>query len=1003
MKSFAASFHQVDMNWKISTSECILFIIFIIYNDNDCSFIRLILDLSNKLDIQHQQVKTLKQLYSNTLIEQRKQISDEISFLFRHAPIEYGRICEDILWKRNYYDCVKFFKKYRRYHQQQSSTSVNDPLNNELISLFRSHLISGIGHYHSLIVSFRKGFHLTYLDQSIFLPITSDQLRNYSLIDSPFKVSGKSAIIQKPKQRLIFANDDENDQIIKRNNFYDDSGDEHDDDNEAIIAFDTEYTQDEKFKDTLLFLVHRFFICIGDLARYYVDFFPSAVDRSIERFNEQFFKIASFYYQLASSLQPQLGMPYNQLGTLYANSFYGLDSIYYYFRCLNSKKKFLGIKDNLKNTFMFVRKHQENHQLQKFLDVSSFNNANFFGSLTEENFQTDQELVRSTINRMIDIFSQIFNHIDELENESQSIHASKLHNNIHDVLILFRNAINIVPSETKSSRLKPDRLTSSNIFQMISIVMVLIDQIKILLKKNNVDVNLGMIELSTLKSDDLKGNIDIRGNFLLYISYHFLFQIVTMVIHRESEVLKKMMYASQNLMDDNPRILQQKHKFVNRKKKNKNRSFNSGALRKHYQSAHSFSSDCGDCPNDETMAELKNRVIQTIQDILDSSENEDDNDDDDELIVLDTINSAEYQMQQSNGDVDYPPHTDSKTFDQMLAYMYAESSTPIIKFFCDYLQSNGDFIEILQNMSVLTEYFEQFFNFLNLISEFDLRLIINFKSYLEQEFQTNVKQLDKIHKLIDLFNFINQYSSYSLKDFKQLLPLSSEMAFMNLTEELIHFYKSLFGCEDDWDLMNMKNESTVEKSCYISIKSMIILGIKLALLSLDNDNFKLAVTNYDLMTLHDLKQNKHVRFNFQLVRPLDSSSILKDDRYSLIVSKAANKCEQLIQFDSNDKEVENVCKNDENNITPKNKLQMNHNPKTQQNDVQKKISVMNHQQVSSSSKSLFDLEKLPHLLIDPFVYLENLEQIKQIVQQKKAFVIVPKLGEYFFVMRFSYS
>ncbi|XP_075587925.1 uncharacterized protein LOC124494213 [Dermatophagoides farinae] len=975
---------------------------------------KLILDLSNKLDSQHQQVKTLKQLYSNTLIEQRRQLSDEISFLFRHAPIEYGRVFEDILWKRNYYDCVKFFKKYRRHFQPQQSQSVNDSLNNELISLFRSHLISGIGHYHSLIVSFRKGFHLSYLDQSIFLPIlASNQLPNNALDDSPFKVSAKSSIFQKPKQRLIIANEDDNDDqaIIKRFNFDDDgSGNDEQADEEAIIEFDTEYTYDEKFKDTLMFLVHRFFICIGDLARYYVDFFPSTsvvVDTAIERFDEQYFQIASLYYQLASLLQPQLGMPYNQLGTLYANSFYGLDSIYYYFRCLNSKKKFLGIKDNLKNTFTFVRnKMQENtnHLPQK----SSSTNGFIVGSLTEQNFQNDQELVRSTINRMMDIFSRIFNLIDELENESQSIPASKLYSNINDVLILFRNALNITSSAAdakSSSRLKPNRLTASNIFQIISITMVLIDQIKISLKKNNIDVNLGMIDLSKLESNNLKGNVDVRGNFLLYISYHFLFQIVTMVIHRESEVLKKMMYVSQNLMDDNPRIFQQKHKFANnRKKKSKNPSFNSDSLRKHYQSAHSFSSDYGDCPNDEAMAELKNRVIQTIQDILDSSENEDDNDIDDdngeELIILDTMtNDTEYQ--QINHDFDYPLSTDSKTFDQMLAFMYAESYTPIIKFFCDYLQSNGDFIEILQNMSVLIEYFEQFFNYLNLISEFDLRLILNFKSYLEREFQTNAKQqLDKIHKLIDLFNFINQYSGYSLKDFKQSSPLSSEMAFMNLTEELTNFYKSLFDCKDDWTLVNMKNELTIEKSCYLSIKSMIILGIKLVLLSLDNENFKLMATDYDLQTVHDLKQNKHVRFVFQSLQPRSdhSVSILKDDRYSLIVSKAINKCEQqLIQFDLNDKEVENVCNNNNNdnsnskngNITPKNKTQ-----KSLQNDGQKNTPVIHHQQMpssSSSSKSLFDLEKLPHLLIDPFVYLENLEQIKQIVQQKKAFVIVPKL------------
>lgn len=42
--------------------------------------------------------------------------------------------------------------------------------------------------------------------------------------------------------------------------------------------------------------------------------------------------------------------------------------------------------------------------------------------------------------------------------------------------------------------------------------------------------------------------------------------------------------------------------------------------------------------------------------------------------------------------------------------------------------------------------------------------------------------------------------------------------------------------------------------------------------------------------------------------------------------------------------------------------------------------------------SFVRLDKLPNILLDPFVYLDHLQRIKQIVQQKKAMLIVPKLG-----------
>ena len=66
----------------------------------------------------------------------------------------------------------------------------------------------------------------------------------------------------------------------------------------------------------------------------------------------------------------------------------------------------------------------------------------------------------------------------------------------------------------------------------------------------------------------------------------------------------------------------------------------------------------------------------------------------------------------------------------------------------------------------------------------------------------------------------------------------------------------------------------------------------------------------------------------------------------------------------------------------------------QQSDKKKLINVANN----NDYKSLYALSKLPYVMIDPYVYLENLSFIRDLVNQKKAFLVVPKLGMNIFVL-----
>uniref|UniRef100_A0A8B9G638 Nonsense-mediated mRNA decay factor n=1 Tax=Amazona collaria TaxID=241587 RepID=A0A8B9G638_9PSIT len=57
-----------------------------------------------------------------------------------------------------------------------------------------------------------------------------------------------------------------------------------------------------------------------------------------------------FYYQ-ALSVAPQIGMPFNQLGTLAGSRYYNVEATYCYLRCLQSEVSFEGASGNLKRLY----------------------------------------------------------------------------------------------------------------------------------------------------------------------------------------------------------------------------------------------------------------------------------------------------------------------------------------------------------------------------------------------------------------------------------------------------------------------------------------------------------------------------------------------------------------------------------------------------------------------------------------------------------------------------
>lgn len=97
---------------------------------------------------------------------------------------------------------------------------------------------------------------------------------------------------------------------------------------------------------------HRCLVYLGDLARYQNELALVNTEKLAER----------FYYQ-ALTVVPQMGMPFNQLGTLAGSKYYHVEATYCYLRCIQSEVSFEGAYGNLKR--LYDKAAKMFHQLKK--------------------------------------------------------------------------------------------------------------------------------------------------------------------------------------------------------------------------------------------------------------------------------------------------------------------------------------------------------------------------------------------------------------------------------------------------------------------------------------------------------------------------------------------------------------------------------------------------------------------------------------------------------------
>ena len=224
------------------------------------------------------------------------------------SALEIGNKALELGWRKIYYEPIHVARRLKK----------RGPWSKEDASYIESHLVNGIGHYHAVI---------TFLCDTPSLRNENDNgINQHSLYNV---VESRESI-----QNTLVSN-------------YGFDLDGLDFSNTKRIS-ETTNSSSEKYLKWKKVALHRCFTSLGDLSRYRIEFeeLHGARGNKISATS-----VARMYYNDALLIDPQNGMPFNQLAALATNQNFGLDSVYYYLRCLASSNPFKGCEANLQSLF----------------------------------------------------------------------------------------------------------------------------------------------------------------------------------------------------------------------------------------------------------------------------------------------------------------------------------------------------------------------------------------------------------------------------------------------------------------------------------------------------------------------------------------------------------------------------------------------------------------------------------------------------------------------------
>ncbi|XP_044006134.1 protein SMG5 [Aphidius gifuensis] len=355
-------------------------------------------EIAKKLDEKKNSVSSILDIFTIENEVLRGKLKDYCERLLFKDPIGHAKKIEELLWRRGFYDAVSTAKKIVKTNEWSKIEK----------SLLLTHLSVGVGFYHHLILR----IHL------------ENKLDLAGFIDFAY-----------PQNDCYYVKD------IKKQN-------------------QQQQQDDEQLKECLMKIVHRSLVCLGDLARYKLEF-----DANWDPM------IAMRYYKMAITIEPNYGMPHNQLGTLAANKNYGIDAVYYYLRSTLCTLPFEGAEGNL-NRIINTNNNNNNNKLPL---APSKICANLLFNLIKKWYNNDTPTTSK--NYIVDTNTndtcQIL--LDNIEN---LLKIDKL-NNDNDNLSEQTTSIDKFLKNLKSQDLP--YLSDNVVFKIVSICLMLISK----LKKNN--------------------------------------------------------------------------------------------------------------------------------------------------------------------------------------------------------------------------------------------------------------------------------------------------------------------------------------------------------------------------------------------------------------------------------------------------------------------------------------------------------------------------------------
>jgi len=238
---------------------------------------RYVTEAVRRIEERHQKAKKIEEIFCRDLLQLRLKLRECANKLIHTDPTGAGSRAVDIYWRKGIHDPVTLSKQLR--------VGALTPVERGYL---QSHLLSGIGHYHHLLLGLAEVHHWRPHLRLDFLLGGF----NYGISHVPEKRSEKKG----------------------------DQGD---------------------LESWLEGVVHKCLVYLGDLARYRLELLGD---------DEQDLggTIAGRYYQMALQVVPGVGLPYNQLATLAGSKNHGLDQVYYYLRAVTSQVGFEGSEANLR-------------------------------------------------------------------------------------------------------------------------------------------------------------------------------------------------------------------------------------------------------------------------------------------------------------------------------------------------------------------------------------------------------------------------------------------------------------------------------------------------------------------------------------------------------------------------------------------------------------------------------------------------------------------------------